>query len=421
MQYSNALFREEAINGQHKDKLGNGSLLRLPRPQHLIIVCVLLLVVGSFIYLLITHTYTSKVSVVGWLVTEKANIDIYPLEQSSLLSELAVKPNQTVSKGELLAHFIRPDAQLRGEVFIHKQRTSTQTQLDLLTEQKALNTRQYQQNLLQNKKLLINLDAQLVTARHRLSHIENLLSLHKTEEQEIHKLYQLGSISKAKFRLTQEKGLQLEIQRSDAALSLQNLAQSQDSAQHRQQTLAIQHSEKQSKLINQIEQLKQSLVSSQEAYSYSIFSPIDGIISNIQVEEGERLHPNTFMMQINPLDHELKVRMYIPSNHSGFISTKQPVRLKFNAFPYQKFGMVSATFDEVSKNILLPEQVNEVPFALQGPVFIAEAKLLSQTLKANGKNIPLKEGMLFEAEIELAEMRLWEWLLKPILSLRGTL
>jgi hypothetical protein len=61
-----------------------------------------------------------------------------------------------------------------------------------------------------------------------------------------------------------------------------------------------------------------------------------------------------------------------------------------------------------------------VPFVLQGPVFIAEAALTSQTLSANGKQIHLKDGMLFEAEIELAEMQLWEWLLKPILSLRGT-
>jgi multidrug efflux pump subunit AcrA (membrane-fusion protein) len=108
MKYSNSLFRKEAIEGQHRDKLGNP--LRLPSPQHLVVVCLLLLVTASFIYLLITHTYTNKVNVVGWLVAEKASVDIYPIEQNSLLADIPVTSNQIVSKGEVLAHLVRPNS-----------------------------------------------------------------------------------------------------------------------------------------------------------------------------------------------------------------------------------------------------------------------------------------------------------------------
>ena len=418
MQYSNSLFREEAIEGQHRDKLGNA--LRLPSPQHLVVVCLLLFVTGSFIYLLITHTYTNKVSVVGWLVAEKASVDIYPIEQNSLLGDIPVTSNQIVSKGEVLAHLVRPNSQLSGETAHHKQLDSIKRQLSLLNQQTELNSRQYQQNLLQNKQLMGNLNAQLTTSKKRLSHLESLLSLHRAQENELYSLYQLGSVSKTVYQQSQEKGLQLKVQVSEAALALQQLMQSQTKARTNQQVLQIQYSEKRGSLLNQIEQTKQTLSSVNGADTYSLLSPIDGIVRNIQVEKGERVNPGNFMMQISPLNREVKARMYIPSSHSGFIAINQVVGLKLSAFPYQKFGMASASIHEVSEDVLLPQQIKEVPFVLQGPVFIAEAALTSQTLSANGKQIHLKDGMLFEAEIELAEMQLWEWLLKPILSLRGT-
>lgn len=418
MQYSNSLFREEAIEGQHRDKLGNA--LRLPSPQHLVVVCLLLIVTGSFIYLLITHTYTNKVSVVGWLVSEKASVDIYPIEQNSLLGDIPVTSNQIVSKGEVLAHLVRPNSQLSGEAAHHKQLNSIKRQLSLLNQQTELNSRQYQQNLLQNKQLMGNLNAQLTISKKRLSHLESLLSLHSAQENELYSLYQLGSVSKTVYQQSQEKGLQLKIQISEAALALQQLTQSQTKARANQQVLQIQYSEKRGSLLNQIEQTKQTLSSVNGADTYSLLSPIDGIVRNIQVEKGERVNPGNFMMQISPLNREVKARMYIPSSHSGFIAINQVVGLKLSAFPYQKFGMASASIHEVSEDVLLPQQIKEVPFVLQGPVFIAEAALTSQTLSANGKQIHLKDGMLFEAEIELAEMQLWEWLLKPILSLRVT-
>jgi membrane fusion protein len=194
MQYSNSLFREEAIKGQHTGKLGNP--LRLPSPQYLVVVCLLLFVTTGFIYLLITHTYTNKVSVVGWLVTEQASVDIYPIEQNSLLGKIAVVSEQVVKKGDVLAHLIRSGSQLSGEVAHHKQVASIQKQLSSLNKQIELHTQQHQQNLSQNEQLMSNLRAQLKTSKERLSHLENLLSLHATQETELYSLYKLGSVSK---------------------------------------------------------------------------------------------------------------------------------------------------------------------------------------------------------------------------------
>ena len=418
MQYSSSLFRQEAVDGQDKNKLG--SPLRLPSPRHLVVVFLLVFVTASLVYLLVTHTYTSKVSVVGWLVTEQASIDVYPLENNSLLSEVAVRPNQRVSKGETLAYLVRSDVQLSGEASHNEHVTSKTKQLAQLNEQANLNKRQFQQSLLQNERLIVNLSTQESTSQRRLSQLEGLIALHGSQEKELNRLYQSGSLPKVTYQQSQEKGLQLEIQRSDAKLALQQVKQSIDVARHNHHKLRLQQAEKHSHLVGQIEQMKQTLLSADGADTYSILSPIDGFVKNLQVVSGERLHLSHFMMQISPVSNTLKARMYIPSKQAGFIAKEQAVGLKLSAFPYQKFGMASARVKEISDNILLPQQIKEVPFTLQSPVFIVEAELATQTLSANGKEINLKDGMLFEAEVELSEMKLWEWLLRPILSLRGT-
>jgi membrane fusion protein len=56
---------------------------------------------------------------------------------------------------------------------------------------------------------------------------------------------------------------------------------------------------------------------------------------------------------------------------------------------------------------------------LNGPVFLIEATLDTQTVNASGDTMKLKAGMLFKAEITLSNRSLLEWLLSPIYSLRG--
>jgi membrane fusion protein len=125
-------------------------------------------------------------------------------------------------------------------------------------------------------------------------------------------------------------------------------------------------------------------------------------------------------MQLSPNQAFLEARLYIPSDQAGFIRTKQQIKLKLNAFPYQKYGMSDATIATVSEHILLPQQLTESPFQVNQPVLIATARLHTDTINANGQQIELKPGMLFSAEVVLSERKLWEWLLNPILSLRGS-
>jgi membrane fusion protein len=97
------------------------------------------------------------------------------------------------------------------------------------------------------------------------------------------------------------------------------------------------------------------------------------------------------------------------------------VRLKVDAFPYQKFGMVDAMLEDVA---LAPQSASELsalnrlavtPTEQQPePTFSLTALLSAQSISAYGRNAALRPGMQVAAIVQLDERRLYEWVLKPL-------
>ena len=93
-------------------------------------------------------------------------------------------------------------------------------------------------------------------------------------------------------------------------------------------------------------------------------------------------------------------------------------RLRFDAFPYQRFGFINSEITRIDQTLISPNEV-QLPIALQEPVYRLRAKLTQQQMQAFGKGFNLKSGMLFEADIMLEQRTLIEWLLEPLYSLNG--
>ena len=92
--------------------------------------------------------------------------------------------------------------------------------------------------------------------------------------------------------------------------------------------------------------------------------------------------------------------------------------MRFDAFPYQRFGFVKGEVESIDKALLAGDAVG-VPMQLNEPVYRVRSELITQEVEAYGDNFPLKSGMLLEADIVLDSRSLLEWLLDPIYSLNG--
>jgi len=118
--------------------------------------------------------------------------------------------------------------------------------------------------------------------------------------------------------------------------------------------------------------------------------------------------------------------MYVPSHAVGFIKPGMTAMLRYRAFPYQKFGQHPARVREIATTSVRPEELPTSAAAMPGaaqsePVYRIRLELDQQTVMAYGAAMPLRSGMLVDANVMLERRKLYEWVLEPLFSISGRL
>jgi membrane fusion protein len=166
---------------------------------------------------------------------------------------------------------------------------------------------------------------------------------------------------------------------------------------------------------------QQSLVQRGSHLNY-IRAPVSGIVSNILIDVGRQLDSGESLATLLPHGINLDIQVYIPSNAIGFLKAGQQVNLRYDAFPYQKFGVYAGELTEMTHvDVPLQELQMRFPHLMQkyqGMTFFrATVQPDSQTIQAYGKPVSLKAGLTLEADIQLERKRLIEWIFDPVLAL----
>ncbi len=184
---------------------------------------------------------------------------------------------------------------------------------------------------------------------------------------------------------------------------------------------------------NELSELDRNLASVQAQLTDSeskrrvvITAPISGTPSAVLVDVGQTVDNSRPLLSIVPKDAVLRAELYAPSRAIGFVRPGQNVLLRFQAYPYQKFGHQTGIVESVSRTALTPEEISEVGMSLAGmsdrePRYRIIVRLPAQTIRAYGAQQPLQAGMLIDADILQEKRRLYEWVLEPLYSLSGKL
>jgi membrane fusion protein len=128
---------------------------------------------------------------------------------------------------------------------------------------------------------------------------------------------------------------------------------------------------------------------------------------------------------------ELEVDLYAPSRTAGFVARGQNVLIRYEAFPYQKFGLQKGIVIDISATPFAP---NELPQNLASTILANAQKNAfggnggealyrirvhpeKQTIQAYGRSEYLKPGMTLEADIRQDSRKIWEWIAEPLLAM----
>src|SRR5690606_3621201 len=169
--------------------------------------------------------------------------------------------------------------------------------------------------------------------------------------------------------------------------------------------------------------LEQELVETEARGALSVVSPVDGIVATQLAKAGIAVQAGQPLLSVLPGDGRPEAELLVPSRAIGFIESGDTVQLRYQAYPYQKFGHQQGRVATISRSALSPGELGSLIGGNQGgePLYRVTVTLARQAITAYGRQEMLKPRMLLDADILGERRRLIEWVFEPLYSIQGKL
>lgn len=413
------LFRKEVIDEQSNTV--EGSFLMTPRPAYSAVAGLLAVWILAVTVYLNMETYARKASVTGWLEPSHGVFKLYSDARRGKVLDVIVSEGQLVEKGTPLIKI----SYSSKDAFGH--RVSTQLLAEL--EAKQSRTRQsikrlHTLHLAQKERL----DDQLSQAEQTSTALSDIIALTQTQWllaskqwEKARTLLDKGHISRADFeahtlqRLNAEQKLALA--KKDWSNEQANIA----TINHALATLPEQQANELANIENTYSDLTQQIVNHKSNMEEIIYAPRSGVISGLHVKAGYTVDSSRPLLTLLPQNADIQARIAVPVRSAGFLQEGQALHIRYDAFPYQKFGVQFGEIVNISPSLVLPGELTDVPISISEPAYLVTATLSTNEILAYGKSISLKAGMTFSADVQLSQRTLMEWLMEPLYSIKGEL
>ena len=158
---------------------------------------------------------------------------------------------------------------------------------------------------------------------------------------------------------------------------------------------------------NRIARLQTEISAAEKMLRHTtITSPVKGIITTLNVRgAGEVLQPGQTVATIAPSDVPLVVETLLADKDIAFVQKGLSAKLKFEAFPFQDYGVVEGTVIDISPDASVKDGVNYYK------VTIAPSKTWIST---GGNDVMLRPGLSVSAEIITDRRTVLSLILEPV-------
>lgn len=190
-----------------------------------------------------------------------------------------------------------------------------------------------------------------------------------------------------------------------------------DAAQQQLAQLPLNTATQRNDTERQLATITQSIAQNEQQRAVVLRAPRAGVVSTVLLKEGQMVGAGQPLLSLLPAGSVLQAQLLVPSRAIGFVAPGSRVVLRYQAFPYQKFGQQYGHVTDISRSALSPADI----VALVGqqpqqpdPLYRVQVALDSQKILAYGKEEPMKPGMALEADILMDRRRLIEWVFEPL-------
>ncbi len=411
------MFRQEAIDALREKFLGEATIAR-PLPMW----AMTLLAVGAaalMIAVAVWGQYTRRERVEGYLQLDVGAAKV-SITDAGRVTELMVKEGQEVKAGEPMlrlsldrstASSLSTSAVAAGE--LNQRRGSLEKEQEQIRELA-------QQQLQQVKKRIEDIKREVVQIETEIKLQGQRVTSAKEQAKRFQQLAKEKFVSDIVARQKQDEATDQEIRVQTLRRQKSTLERDLSTAQLEEPAIALRARSQEEQKTREISVVQQSLAQEDAKRETIIQAPITGVVTNIAIASGQSVTADSPFATILPAGSKLQAEMLVPTRAIGFVTKGKDVVMRYEAFPYERFGQYHGVIADVSQTVWSPgDKIG--PLAVREAAYRITVKLDKQTVAAMGQEIPLRSGMLVNADILLDKRSLLEWVFEPLLQLRSRL
>jgi len=339
--------------------------------------------------------------------------DTYKIEptKNGKIQQLHIEEGEKVVKGETLASLDTEQIeqkinQLKKKLANYQDQLQEKQNLLRVTKLKASNQQKIAKSDIQSQKIVLEKAKERVTVKNQqLQTLKSEVSQNEKRVKRLKPLQQNGAISQEylfqaqqSLQNSQMKLLRIKNEVNSAKKEVQR--RQENLAKLREKTNQVQlKSKQQIKQIQiSIEQLEGKIAETKNQLSIAknkqqktiLKSPVNGTVLSLNLQNiGQVIKPGQTIAEIAPKDAPLVLDAAVPAKEAGFLEKEMPVKIKFDAYPYQDYGVVEGAVSSISPN----SHTNK-----KGTFYKVQIALEQNHIKHNQEKIKFQAGQSANAK-----------------------
>ena len=342
------LFRQEAIDAQREKFLGEATIAR-PVPGW-----VFTLLAAGIAFLLIAVTvwgqYTRRERVDGYLALDTGAARVL-IPDSGRVTDLLIKEGDEVKAGDEMARISLDRATGVGASTSEAVAAEMRNRRAILekeqTQWRELGTQQVGQlrqrvHDLENERAQLDREMKLQEVRIKSA---------RDQADRFRALAGQSFVSEAMIKQKVDEQTDQEIKLEALRRQRTQLERDLGAAKMEEPSIDLRSRAQIEGVARQISELQEGMAQNESKRETVIRAPMAGVVTNIAVNRGQSIAADSTLATVLPKGSGMHVELLVPTRAIGFVKPGQEVVLRYEAFPYERFGQYRGVISDIGRNV----------------------------------------------------------------------
>ncbi|WP_234903640.1 HlyD family secretion protein [Rhizobium rhizogenes] len=360
---------------------------------------------------LMTGTYARKETVQGYIAPTGGLAQLYATK-GGIVTRVLVHEGDVVTQGQPMVELSLETTGADGQVG-EKLRSETQARIQSIDTQITAAKARFDEEGRRLSARVEGLGGELASQEQRLESERRLQALQTDDAGRYAQLQIKGSGTRFELSRRQQQILAQESVIYELERQKEQRQGDLNDARSQLAGLPAERDDKLAQLQGLRSELEQSLAQLQVNRAYVMVAPVAGRVAALQAQPGQTAVAQSPLAALVPAGSNLEANLLVPPRAAGLIQPGQEVRLRVDAFPYQRFGVVSGHVVQVSRATYREGELL-APIAFKDPVYRVTVSLERTSIAAYGEERPLTPGMTLIGDVITDRRHFTDWVLDPL-------